>query len=513
MTHSPHNAAGPPASREHWPRLSGCVLGGYLLLDDGLPGGQGRYYKARDPLGGPAVGVKVLQPRLAASAELLRRFKREGALLKEFEHPHIVKGFDVGTQAGLHFIVMEHLDGRTLSQMMRLAMGRPDDGSSHPALLPPERVYAILEHMARALTFFHEAGYVHRDIKPSNIVWTSEGAAKLIDLGTFWDEIEPNLAENDVVMGTIQYMSPEQAAGDNEKIDHRSDIYNLGMTLLHLMTGHRPFPDAEPALVLTKQLTDEPEMDDHVLERYCADAVFIVRKMIEKHPDMRFQTPAELLRDVLDMDLDKPARQKHQQTTVVHRGPLFEPEGTGEATSILLKSDQPVQGALLAAVRSGRYPQSAFEMGQVLFYELDESDDVYVMLSGEVEVLRRGRLLARNRDAGVVYGEMAALLGNVRSATVRCRTTSEFAVLSRHQYLKLLKEHPDLAINAAQQIGARLTRTNAKLVESMTRLGTLEKRIKRLFARESAEEMDAVRLADIRADLLELIAEDGDEGA
>ena len=135
------------------------------------------------------------------------------------------------------------------------------------------------------------------------------------------------------------------------------------------------------------------------------------------------------------------------------------------------------------------------------------------MLSGEVEVLRRGRLLARNRDAGVVYGEMAALLGNVRSATVRCRTTSEFAVLSRHQYLKLLKEHPDLAINAAQQIGARLTRTNAKLVESMTRLGTLEKRIKRLFARESAEEMDAVRLADIRADLLELIAEDGDEGA
>jgi CRP-like cAMP-binding protein len=482
------------ASLKDWPRLEGLIVGGRLILDRGLQGGQGVYFTASDAADTAVVGCKVLNPSYAAGEDSLHRFQEEGRLLMEFQHDNVVKGLDAGHQGGLHYIIMRHLEGDTLSGRMQR------DG-----LLPEKDVCRLMEGIASALAYFHERGYVHRDIKPSNVVWCRDGVARIIDLGTFWDEMDPNPREKDLIMGTVQYMSPEQAAGDNARIDHRSDCYSLGMTVLHLMSGHPPFPDKDPNVILTKQVTDDPVIDQEVTRRFSPGAIFIVRKMIEKRPDMRYQTPDELLDDIRRMDEDRTQTWSALDATVVQGRQFFEIETQAAERRAAPGESARMAEAVLRAVSAGDYRAHGLAAGEVVFYEGDTDDDVYVLREGEVEILQGGRLLARSSEPGFLFGEMAALLGEPRSGTIRARTASSLIVLTRGAYLQLLEQNPDLALTTARVIGERLSRTNVRLVDAMSRLARLEKHVRRLFARSHVQAFSADQFRLIQTQLLELL--------
>ncbi len=485
------------AKLKDWPDLEGLAVGNYIVADDGIKGGQGRYYRVKKKDDGRIYGCKILHAVYAASEDSLERFKKEGGLLIEFDHPNIVKGYEVGRQNGLHYIIMKHLQGRTLTDHLR----------AH-GTLPPRQVYAVMKGIAEVLVFFHDKGYIHRDIKPSNIILTDDGAPYIIDLGTFWDEIEPNPKEKELIMGTVQYMSPEQIAGNNNRIDHRSDCYSFGMTLLHLMSGRPPFPDRDPKVVLTKQVTQKPVIGPEIADSFCADSIFILRKMIEKHPNLRYQSPRELLQDIENMDMDLELTDADMETTVVRRGSSFFDFDT-EALQIekeVRPSD--VSQAVLRALEKRKAASISLDVGEVLFYEGDLDDDVFILRGGEIEVLQGGKLLFECREPGALFGEMAALLGEPRSATIRARSSTLMSMMSKNSYLEMLIANPELAVTTARVIGERLSNTNIKLVEALSKLGMLEKQLLRLFARKKVEAFSVEQVEALRERLLGIVNEE-----
>ena len=225
-------------------------LGGYELIAKLGEGGMGVVYKARQLSLRRLVALKVLAPDLARNTGYVQRFHREARLAAQLSHPNAVQVFDVGQDGGRHFIVMEYVDGSNLEE--RLQEGALDE----------RRALAIIRDIAGALHQAHERGIVHRDIKPANILLAADGTAKLSDLGIAKDvsgKMSVSLTRTGGVIGTPHYMSPEQCEGRKD-IDRRSDIYSLGITFYHMVTGREPFTGASPLAVMRHHL-DTPLPD------------------------------------------------------------------------------------------------------------------------------------------------------------------------------------------------------------------------------------------------------------
>ncbi len=209
-------------------------------------GGMAEVYRARDRLLDRPVALKVLFPELSVDRSFVERFRREAQAAANLSHPNIVPVFDWGEDTGTYFIVMEFIDGRPLSSILKTA-----------GPLSAERTADVGAHVAAALGYAHKHGVIHRDVKPGNVLITDEGQVKVTDFGIARAiNTEESLTQTGAVMGTATYFSPEQAEGIG--VDARSDIYSLGVVLFEMATGRPPFLGDTPVAVASKHVRDHP---------------------------------------------------------------------------------------------------------------------------------------------------------------------------------------------------------------------------------------------------------------
>ena len=253
-------------------------------------GTMGAVFRARQVSLDRSVAIKILTPRLAKNSSYLKRFLREARAVARLNHPNVVSGIDVGEAKGHHFFVMEFVEGRTL-QMVLDDLDRVD----------PIKAAKVVLLVAKALDHAHHAGMVHRDVKPANIILSSKtGVPKLCDLGLAKEVAEPGSGSTTGegrALGTPYYISPEQARGQGD-IDIRSDIYSLGATFFHCVTGVPPFGGPTPAVIMAKHLTEELE-PVRTLRPDCPPGIsHVIEKMLEKERDDRYQSPADVIEEL-----------------------------------------------------------------------------------------------------------------------------------------------------------------------------------------------------------------------
>ncbi len=262
-------------------------IAGFELIKKLGEGGMGATYLARQHSMDRMVALKVLRREHSRNRDFVKRFVREARLAGRLSHVNIVHTQDVGESGGFHYLVMEYVEGR--SAWSEIASGRP---------MPEERALHVSIQMARALDYAHQRNIVHRDIKPDNILLTADGVAKLCDFGLARDvEQDTRLTRTGVTMGTPHYISPEQARGSHD-VDIRSDIYSLGATLYHLVTGKTPFDGPSSAVIMTKHLTAQVPWPRDVNTTISENCCRLVTRMMAKEAGDRYQTPAVLLRDM-----------------------------------------------------------------------------------------------------------------------------------------------------------------------------------------------------------------------
>ncbi|HMO35178.1 MAG TPA: serine/threonine-protein kinase, partial [Gemmatales bacterium] len=267
-------------------RHRGFFLGQYKILDQLGQGGMGAVYIAEHTTLRRKVAIKVLHKDKSRDQKALERFFREARAAAALDHANIVRLHDIAQGSGVHFLVMEYVDGVTLQHLLERA------GAMHytQAVQYAAQVTAGLQHA-------HEKGFVHRDIKPANLILEKGGVVKILDMGLArsYEKPEDNLTANfneNTVQGTVDYISPEQAVGG--KVDHRSDIYSLGTTLYALITGHAPFAGTTAQKLMGHQMTDPPKLSK--LRASVPPALNgVVARMMAKQPEKRFQSCSEVI--------------------------------------------------------------------------------------------------------------------------------------------------------------------------------------------------------------------------
>jgi TolB-like protein/tetratricopeptide (TPR) repeat protein len=279
------------------PLSAGDKLGPYEILASIGAGGMGEVFRASDPRLGREVAVKVLTAGMAHDADRLARFQREARAVAALNHPHIVTIYSVEECAGIHFLTMELVEGHSLNRLI------PEAG------LPLDQIVEIGAALADALSAAHEKGIIHRDLKPANVMVSKEGRVKVLDFGlakelrpasptdatqTLADKTEAGLA-----MGTPAYMSPEQVAG--RPLDHRTDIFSLGVMLHEMATGRKPFAGDSTAELISAILRDMPISVADLRSDVPADLARIVRRCLEKDPRRRVQTARDVGNELRDL--------------------------------------------------------------------------------------------------------------------------------------------------------------------------------------------------------------------
>src|SRR5260221_10168515 len=275
---------------------AGSHLGPYKILSPLGAGGMGVVYKARDTRLGREVAIKVLPESLSGRADSRERFIREARAISSLSHPHICPLYDVGSQDGIDYLVMEYLEGETLAH--RLKRGA----------LPLDQTLRYGIEIASALDAAHRKGITHRDLKPGNVMLTKSGT-KLLDFGlarmrargqvpdssAVATQTEPMTAEGTII-GTLQYMAPEQLEGKDA--DARTDIFAFGATLYEMATGRKAFEGQSSASLIAAIMHNEPRPVAQLQPTTPAGLDWIVKRCLAKDPDERCQTARDLLQEL-----------------------------------------------------------------------------------------------------------------------------------------------------------------------------------------------------------------------
>src|SRR5580700_10472345 len=291
------------------PLLPGSQLGPYEIGTLLGAGGMGEVYRARDPRLDRTVAIKILPAELSADADNLHRFEREARSASALNHPNIVTIYELAQDGSAHFIAMELIEGQTLRQL--LAAGT----------LPIRKVIEIAAQVAEGLAKAHEAGIAHRDLKPDNLMISSDGFVKILDFGLA--KVATRAAEHQetleisawhtqpgVVVGTVQYMSPEQASG--APFDYRSDQFSFGLVLYEMVTGKRAFPRGTAVETLVAIMREQAEPIAVQNPDAPAPLCWAIERCLAKDPDKRYFSTRDLTRElaaIRDRFSEKPARQ------------------------------------------------------------------------------------------------------------------------------------------------------------------------------------------------------------
>ena len=317
-------------------------MGRYELTHLVARGGMAQVYRAIDLQLDRPVALKVLFPELSVDKTFVERFRREAQAAANLSHPNIVPVFDWGEDDGVYFIVMEYIDGRSLSAVLR-----------EPQKLLPTQIAQIGAGVAAALAFAHRHGVVHRDVKPGNILITPDGEVKVTDFGIARAvNTEESLTQTGAVMGTAAYFSPEQAEG--KTVDARSDIYSLGVVLYEMAVGRPPFIGDSPVAVASKHVRDDPILP-RVANAACPAALeAVIMTAMAKDPALRYGSAEELRADLLRFADGRPVEAGDPNLTSVMGA-----AGAGAAaTSLISRSTGPTMAVPVdGAAAAGTSPE------------------------------------------------------------------------------------------------------------------------------------------------------------
>jgi len=311
---------------------------GYELKAKIGEGGMSSVFKYYEKATDRDVAVKILKAEQAATGSVRRAFVREAKSLIDLEHENVVKGFRVGTVQGFYVFIMEYVDGDSLQDLIKKNISFDEDAA----------LYIVLQ-ATRAMEYLSSKNILHRDIKPGNLLIDRRNTIKLIDLGLATSLDGPGTDEghdDEVTLGTAHYISPEQARGQKD-LDVRSDIYSLGATLYQLVLGELPFKGDSDQEVMARQILDSLSPSALKGRKVSPHMHYFIQKMMVKDRDIRYQSPAELVRDI---------EEKIQGKKTLH----FRPD-QDDQTDILIegpygrkKSDEPKSPPRKPSARKGR---------------------------------------------------------------------------------------------------------------------------------------------------------------
>lgn len=277
--------------------LTGQNLSNYKVIEKLGSGGMATVYKAHELSLNRVVALKVLSSRLSQDEEYIKRFHREAQAAAKLNHPNIVQVYAIGEDQGIHYFAMEYIKGKSLADIKK-----------EKNVIPATEAIAIIKPVAEALGEAHSAGLIHRDVKPSNIMMDPSGRPKVTDFGiAFVTEAKTKLTQDGSIIGTPEYLSPEQCEG--KKVDGRSDIYSLGVTLYEILSGQTPYQADTPVGMLMKIIKGSFPPLNEVNPAVPESVVNVVQKMMETDPQKRYADTGELIRalEEVEKSLTQPA--------------------------------------------------------------------------------------------------------------------------------------------------------------------------------------------------------------
>jgi len=383
-------------------------IGKYPVLRKLGEGATSEVYHCRDPFNDRDVAVKVAFPETFADPERGRLYKKlfltEAGLAGKLQHPHICQIYDAVAEENFHYIVMEYVDGGTLEKYCH-----PDN------LLPVERVVEMIFKCTRALEFAHRLGITHRDLKPANILHTGETNVKITDFGAAL--IASGETTQITAIGSPSYMSPEQVR--EQPLDHRTDIYSMGVVMYHLLTGRLPFQGSNNFSLIYQIAQGGAEAPAAVRPELSPQISAVVMRAMARERDERFRGWEEFSREL--------ARLVSAGRSVARKAQEFADSDRFETLRSLAFFDDFSDAELWEVAHISTWRNA--DAGQTLMREGDSGDHFCILADGEVKVTKHGKLL-NTLKPGECFGEMAYLAKTDRKRGADVTVTEEAAVIS-----------------------------------------------------------------------------------
>jgi serine/threonine protein kinase len=396
--------------------LVGRTLAHYRINTAIGAGGMGEVYRATDSKLGREVALKVLPPDMARDPERLARFQREARAVAALNHPHIVTIYSVEESDGVHFLTMELVEGQPLDHRI------PESG------LPVQQIVEIAGALADALAAAHDKGIVHRDLKPANVMVTEEGRVKVLDFGLAKEIRAANSSdatmtsaghtEVGLVMGTPRYMSPEQIAG--RTLDHRTDIFSLGIILYEMSTGSRPFAGTSSAELASAILRDTPPLVTDLRANLPADLARIIQRCLQKSAADRFQSARDIRNELRGINTAKAEASPTSCTTTTGSRPATAPDsGAARAEEGFWVAVLPFKHG------SGNAELTALAEGITEDILTGLSRFSYLKVISQSSTSRFANVSVDVRSAGRGLGARYLLEGSIRQAGSRLRIAAQ----------------------------------------------------------------------------------------
>jgi serine/threonine protein kinase len=364
--------------------MIGRTIGNYRILEKLSEGGMGDVYKALDTKLDREVAVKVLKPELARQSSVLERFRAEALTLAKLNHPNIATLHSFFDHENELFMILEFVPGETLDKVLQ-----------RRGAISCEEAIPIFSELLDSIDHAHEFGVIHRDIKPSNIMLTEKGTLKVLDFGIARLQGRARITRVGNILGTLEYMSPEQARG--EETDVRSDVYSLGMTLHEILTGKTPFETENDFELIQKQINETPPRPRQINPDIPEKIEAAIIKAYAKNPDERFQTAGEFRRALLEA-----YSEISNQTT--EASVFF-------ADSLRAKSSQ--LGISQATVFGIAYQEMSIDLPETPTVEILREDRFYVSTTGSFEADKG------IEKADLIQNELPANSGVERQSHIR----------------------------------------------------------------------------------------------